>query len=299
MPPAGVTPPCLPGLSGRGKATFSEVVRWCAKMCRLADAPAPAAAYGVDVASTTIAGREMYNTPNYAGPPEDRQPVSEVDVATLLRRWLGLIILVPLVMAGIAVAYSFSQPSVYKASAKVLVGQEQGQRGLPAKPDDLQLIAESAVEVFTLHPVAAEAARRLEEPQIKADAIVENLTAEQSQSGQLIRVTYMDTDPTRAQQIVNTVGAVGAERISTLPISANDTRATVVETATVPTTWEDPDPLRNGLLAAGLGTMFGFSLAFVLESLDHNGRPRRGPSESRSYASQPNAASPGGSRKRA
>jgi hypothetical protein len=73
----------------------------------------------------------------------------------------------------------------------------------------------------------------------------------------------------------------------------------VVETATVPTTWEDPDPLRNGLLAAGLGTMFGFSLAFVLESLDHNGRPRRGPSESRSYASRPNAASPGGSRKRA
>src|SRR4028118_608931 len=146
-------------------------------MCRLADVPAPAAAYGVDVASTTIAGREMYNTPNYAGPPEDRQPVSEVDVATLLRRWLGLIILVPLVMAGIAVAYSFSQPSVYKASAKVLVGQEQGQRGLPAKPDDLQLIAESAVEVFTLHPVAAEAARRREAAQINADAAGEERAA--------------------------------------------------------------------------------------------------------------------------
>ena len=93
-------------------------------MCRLADVPAPAAAYGVDVASTTIAGREMYSTPNYAGPPEDRQPVSAVDVATLLRKWLGLIILVPLVMAGIAVAYSLSQPPVYEASAKVLVGQE-------------------------------------------------------------------------------------------------------------------------------------------------------------------------------
>ncbi len=217
----------------------------------------------------------MDNTPNYAGPPEDRQPVSAGDVARIVRRWLWLIVLVPLVMAGIAIAYSFSQPSVYEASAKVLVGQEQGQRGLPAKPDDLQLIAESAVEVFTLHPVAAEAARRLEEPQIKADAIVENLTAEQSESGQLIQVTYADTDPTRAQQIVNTVGEVGAERISTLPISANDIRATVVEAATVPTTAEEPDPLRNGLLAAGLGTMLGFGLAFVLESLDHNGRLRR------------------------
>jgi uncharacterized protein involved in exopolysaccharide biosynthesis len=48
-----------------------------------------------------------------------------------------------------------------------------------------------------------------------------------------------------------------------------------VETATVPTTAEEPDPLRNGLLAAGLGTMLGFGLAFVLASLDHNGRLRR------------------------
>jgi capsular polysaccharide biosynthesis protein len=186
-----------------------------------------------------------------------------------------LIVLVPLVMASIAVAYSFLQPSVYEASAKVLVGQEQGQRGEPAKVDDLQLIAESGVEVFAFRSVAAEAAARLDEPQVGAEDILANLTAEQSQSSQLILLTYTDTDPIRAQQIVNTVGEVGAERISTLPISANDIRATVVEAATVPTTAEEPDPLRNGLLAAGLGTMLGFGLAFVLESLDHNGRLRR------------------------
>ncbi len=216
----------------------------------------------------------MDNTPNYAGPPEDRQPVSAGDVARIVRRWLWLIVLVPLVMAGIAVAYSFSQPSVYEASAKVLVGQEQGQEGEPAKVDDLQLIAESAVEVFSFRSVAAQAAARLEEPQVGAEDILENLTAEQSQSSQLILLTYTDTDPKNAQRIVNTVGEVGAERISTLPISANDIRATVVEAATVPTTAEEPDPLRSGLLAAGLGTMLGFGLAFVLESLDHHGRLR-------------------------
>ena len=222
----------------------------------------------------------MQTTSNHVAPPEDRQPVSSVDVARIVRRWLWLIVLMPLVMAGIAVAYSLSQPPVYEASARVLVGQEQGQRGEPARPDDLQLIAESAVEVFAFHSLAEQTTTRLGF-KIEAGTILANLTAEQSQSGQLILLTYTDSNPTRAQRIVNTVGEVGAERISTLPISAHDIRATVVETATVPTTAEEPDPLRNVLLAAGLGTMLGFGLAFVLESLDHR-RRTDGPSEEES-----------------
>jgi uncharacterized protein involved in exopolysaccharide biosynthesis len=50
-----------------------------------------------------------------------------------------VIVLVPLVMASIAVAYSFSQPSVYEASAKVLVGQGQIPWDELAKPDEHQL----------------------------------------------------------------------------------------------------------------------------------------------------------------
>ncbi len=218
----------------------------------------------------------MYDAPNHAGPLEYRRPVSAGDVYVIFfRKWLLVIVLVPLVMASIAVAYSLSQPSVYEASAKVLVGQAQFRWDELAHPEEDRLMVEAAVEVLTSRSVAAEAVRRVGEPQIKPDAIVEKLTAKPDPASMLIRLTYADTDPIRAQRVVNTVGEVGAERISTLPISANDTRATVVEAATVPTTAEDPEPLRNGLLAAGLGTMFGFSLAFVLESLDHNGRLRR------------------------
>jgi uncharacterized protein involved in exopolysaccharide biosynthesis len=57
-------------------------------------------------------------------------------------------------------------------------------------------------------------------------------------------------------------------------MSTYDTEATVVEAATVPRTPEDPDPLRNGILAAGLGSMLGFGLAFVLEVVDSSGKPR-------------------------
>ena len=75
----------------------------------------------------------MDNTPNYTGPPEDQQPVSVGDFAKIVRRRLWIIILVPLVMAGTAVAFSFLQTPVYEASATLLVGKEQGQVGGPAK----------------------------------------------------------------------------------------------------------------------------------------------------------------------
>jgi uncharacterized protein involved in exopolysaccharide biosynthesis len=81
----------------------------------------------------------MYDTPNYAGPLGNRRPVSAGDVYDIFRKWLLVIVLVPLVMASIAVAYSFSQPSVYEASAKVLVGQGQIPWDELAKPDEHQL----------------------------------------------------------------------------------------------------------------------------------------------------------------
>jgi uncharacterized protein involved in exopolysaccharide biosynthesis len=219
----------------------------------------------------------MYDTPNHAGPLENRRPVSAGDVYAIFRKWLLVIVLVPLVMASIAVAYSFLQPSVYEASAKVLVGPGQFRWDELAHPDEDRLMIEAAVEVLTSRSVAAEAVKQLEAPQIEANAIVENLTAKPGPASQLIRLTYTDTDPTRAQKVVNAVGEVGTERISKQPINTNDIRAIVVEAATVPTTAEEPDPLRNGLLAAGLGIMLGFGLAFVLESLDPYGRLRRGP----------------------
>jgi uncharacterized protein involved in exopolysaccharide biosynthesis len=148
--------------------------------------------------------------------------------------WLVLIVVLPLIMAGIAVAYSLSQPPVYEAFAKVLVGQGQFRWDELPHPDEDRLMVEAAVEVLTSRSVAAEAVRRLDEHQITPDAIVEKLTAKPSPGSLLIRLTYTDTDPIRAQKVVNAVGELGTERISKQPINTNDTRATVVEAATVP-----------------------------------------------------------------
>jgi capsular polysaccharide biosynthesis protein len=216
----------------------------------------------------------MGNTPNHAWPPEDQQPVSAGDVADFLRRRLWVIILAPFAIAGTALAFSLLQTPTYEASATVLVGQQQGQGDSPARVDELQALIPSAVEIITPRPVAEEATLRLGLA-MDPDAVLENLSAQQTiESGQLIELSYTDTDARRAQRVVNGVGEAASERISGLPMSAHDLKATVVEAAAVPGTPEEPDPLRNGILAAAFGLMLGFGLAFVMEVLDPSGKPR-------------------------
>jgi polysaccharide biosynthesis transport protein len=216
----------------------------------------------------------MDNTPNQAGPPEDQQPLSVWDVAQILRRRLWVLILVPLAISGSALAFSLLQKPTYEASATVLVGQQQGQGDSPARVEELQALIPSALEIITTRPVAEEATSGLDLA-MDSEAVLENLSADQTiESGQLIELSYTDTDASRSERVVNAVGEVAPERISALPISAHDIKATVVEGATVPRTPEDPDPLRNAILAAVLGTMLGFGLALVMEVLEPSGKPR-------------------------
>jgi uncharacterized protein involved in exopolysaccharide biosynthesis len=217
---------------------------------------------------------EVDDMPNQAGSPEDHQPLSAGDVAQILRRRLWVIILAPLAIAGTALAFSFLQTPLYEASATLMVGQQQGQGDSPARVEELQALIPSAVEIITTRPVAERATSRLglaTDP----DAVLENLSAQQTiESGQLVELSYTDADARRAQRVVNGVGEAASERISGLPMSAYDIKATVVEAATVPGTPEEPDPLRNGILAAAFGTMVGFSFAFVMEVLEPGGKPR-------------------------
>jgi capsular polysaccharide biosynthesis protein len=166
---------------------------------------------------------------------------------------------------------SLLRAPTYEATTTVLVGQEQGQGENPASVEELQALTLSAVDIIITRPVAEKATAGLGLA-VDPDTVLENLTAEQTESGQLIELTYADTDPQRTQRVVNALGEEASERISTLPVSGQDVMATVVEAATVPRTPEEPDPLRNGILAAVMGTMLGFGLAFVMEVLEPSGK---------------------------
>ena len=71
---------------------------------------------------------------------------------------------------------------------------------------------------------------------------MDNLTIEQVESTSFIALTYEDTDPVRAQRIVNTLGEVSSELISERSAAGSQLTAKVYEKAIVPDSPVSPDP---------------------------------------------------------
>jgi capsular polysaccharide biosynthesis protein len=196
------------------------------------------------------------------------------DLGRVLLKRLWVILLVVSVVVGFAVGVSFWQTPEYVASTKVLVGQEQGNgqdTNLGGDVSGLQALTQTMIMYIDTRPVAEEAIRRLG-LEISPDDLLNNLTIEQMETSQLILLSYKDTDPLRAEQIVNAVGQVSTERISASSVSASNIEANVIERALVPDAPVSPKPLRNGLLAAVFGLMLGIGLALLMEYLDYSWR---------------------------
>jgi capsular polysaccharide biosynthesis protein len=198
------------------------------------------------------------------------------DVLQVLWRRLWIIVLVALVLVGTAVGVSLSQTPVYEASAKLLLGQKQDedqqlQSNLMGSVEGLQQLTHTMVEAVDSRPVAEEVIqqRGLE---VGSETFLDNLTVEQIEDTQFLLLSYRDVDPERAKEIVNDVGDVSSDRIAEANASANNITITVWEYAVVPEGPVSPDPVRNGLIALGLGLMLGTGLAFLLEYLDDSWR---------------------------
>jgi capsular polysaccharide biosynthesis protein len=157
--------------------------------------------------------------------------------------WAVLLAAVGVSMAGL------TQSPTYEASAHVLVGWQQEGRleTLELREQLIQTIAPA----IDNRPVAEESIQRLELEMAPAE-LLDNLDIQQVEGTRFIRLSYTDTDPVRAQRIINTVGEVFSEFISE---RSSEFTSTVWEKAAVPTTPASPKPLRNGLLTliAGLG----------------------------------------------
>jgi capsular polysaccharide biosynthesis protein len=188
---------------------------------------------------------------------------------------LWIVVLVAIVLAGIAVGVSLLQTPTYAASIKIMVGQQVSGDGtysnLSSDVAGLQQITETMALAVVTRPVAEEVIRRLD-LQESPDLILANTTAEQIGATAFVEVTYKDTSPEEAKQVVNTTGEVFSKQVSQVTVGANGITAAVWEPAVVPYNPISPDPLRNGLLALAVGAMLGLGLAFLLEHLDDRWR---------------------------
>jgi capsular polysaccharide biosynthesis protein len=192
------------------------------------------------------------------------------------RAWI--IALVALVLVGTALGASLVQTPVYEASAKLLLGQKQDENQLPSNlmgdVEGLQQLTHTMVEAVGSRPVAEETIQRLG-LQMNPQNLLDNLTVEQIEDTQFLLLSYSDTDPQRAKEIVNVVSDVSSNKFVEANASPSDITVMVWEYAAVPRAPISPDPVRNGLLALGLGLMLGVGLAFLLEYMDDHWRSPR------------------------
>jgi capsular polysaccharide biosynthesis protein len=222
--------------------------------------------------ATTMGGNE--SSAAFARTSESERAFTVGDLARVLLTRLWVILLVVSVVVGIAVGVSFWQTPEYVASTKVLVGQEQGtaqDSNLGGSVTGLQALTQTMILYIDTRPVAEEAIQRLG-LNISPDDVLNNLTIEQMEASQMLLLSYKGSDPKQAEQIVNTVGQVSSERISTSSVIASNIEANVAERAIVPEVPVSPQPLRNGLLAAVFGLMLGTGLALLMEYLDYSWR---------------------------
>lgn len=197
-----------------------------------------------------------------------------ISVGTLFRvfwKWLWVVVLVAIILAGVAVGLSLQQPPQYQASIKVLVGQD---RGIVESPEDafaLQNLTQTMVEAVNSRPIGETVIEELN-LQSTPEELLAGMSAEEVPDTQFIQVSYTDTDPERAKLVANTIGNVFSERISEVSPNANLVTITVWERAQIPEAPVSPNPVRTGFLALVLGCMLGLGLAFLLEYLDDRWR---------------------------
>jgi len=166
------------------------------------------------------------------------------------------------VLAAVGVtSASLQQAPTYEAYAQVWVDQKQGTGNgkiqlLPnaPTPETLRALTQTVIHAIDSRPIAQEAIQRLG-LQMEPAELLDNLTIEQVENTSFIVLTYEDTDPVRAQRIVNTVGQVSSELISERSAAGSNLTANVFEEAMVPECPVSPQPLRNGLLTLVIGVV--------------------------------------------
>jgi Mrp family chromosome partitioning ATPase/capsular polysaccharide biosynthesis protein len=122
-----------------------------------------------------------------------------------VRRWLWLLILLPVLMAASTYYIIERKPQVYVASSRLIVGP--GVDGLSPGLDDLRAgsqLMRTYAELAKTRPVLVEVIERVGVP-ISPETLESNLQIAVDEEAQILTVRVEDGDPVRATNIANTL----------------------------------------------------------------------------------------------
>lgn len=139
------------------------------------------------------------------------------DLLSLIRKWIGMIILAGLIGGAAGLAVSFLQPKVYEADVTLFVN-------LPNHGDTGSLYgAQQAAKAFAefpqSRPVLAAALKDVGDTSLSLSQLASMVTAVNDVNSQFVVVMVRDTNPTRAARLAN---EIAKQSVIQFEISAND-----------------------------------------------------------------------------
>ena len=215
------------------------------------------------------------------GPPSYAATVDLNVLGQALVRQFWVVVMTVVVITGATIGFSLAQPPEYEASIKIIIGQGGKLTQDPVAQAGLMDITDTMVVAVDTRPVAQGVIRKLGLDYTSKE-VLKNVSAQRIGATQFIEVTYTDPDPERAKRVANTMGSVFSEEIAGISPGSDAITASVWEPATVPTSPEDPDPIRNGFMALVLGAMLGVGLALLFDFLSTPGKHKKALRDSRS-----------------
>lgn len=179
------------------------------------------------------------------------------------------ILLATVVVGGAAFAVTkiFIKPK-YKASAMVYV-RANAQTGNTTTTSEMSV----AKQLVTTYSIILETDRVLEEVyenldsqyKVSVTTIKNNLTEEAIENSEIFRINYVDTDPERAEKIVNAVAEIAPQKILDIVQTG---AAQVVQYASTPKSPISPNALRNAAIAAAAAFVLSAAVFVMIALFD-------------------------------
>ena len=199
-------------------------------------------------------------------------------LAIIGRLWL--IALVTLLAVAAAAAYTKTQPPVYRASMKIVVGQGAS-FFQPDSANATEPFTQTMTDLVKSDVVAGLVVQRLH-LDISSATLLNDLTVASQPLSAVLDVSYDDTDRVRGQRILAEVGQVFSELVQDRFNQADRTTAktTPVSVAVFDPAHTLPTPIRpKPALYLGVATVLGMALGLVatlfLAQLNRGATPLR------------------------
>lgn len=191
------------------------------------------------------------------------------EIVKIIRKRLLLIIILTVITAGIAAAFSFYVLTpIYQAQTQILVNQNNNMKEAytwSQMETDLQLI--NTYNVIITSPVILNPVIEKLELDVTPEILMNQISVSNESDSKILNITVTDSEPSQAVEVSNTVAQVFKEKIPQLMSVDNINILSPAKLSENPIPIK-PNKIVNILIAVVIGLMLGIGVALLLEFLD-------------------------------